>query len=69
MNREEINKLASKLLDGSASGEEEALLHQWYDERHPDGDKPFEIHSAPSKEELSRRVKADLDREIILFSR
>ena len=63
MNREEINKLAAKLLEGSASREEEALLHQWYDAHHPDRDKSFLIHSAPSKEELSRRIQLAIEKE------
>lgn len=65
MDKEDINKLAAKFLEGTASLEEEALLHQWYDAQNPDREKMFAIHSASSKEELGRRIQADLVREMI----
>ena len=64
MDKEEINKLAAKFLAGTASVEEEALLHQWYDAQNPDREKMFAIHSASSKEELGQRIQADLIDEV-----
>lgn len=58
MDRERIRKLAAKLLDGTASPEEEKILHDWYDLHAPE--KVMPVHTARSREELGRRIQSGL---------
>ena len=57
MDHEELNRLAEKLLKGTASKEEEEILHAWYDRHHPEEGQVFPIHTAASHVDLKNRIR------------
>lgn len=61
MDREELNRLAEKLLNGTASKEEEEILHAWYDRHHSEEGQLFPIHSAASHVDLKNRIRQAIE--------
>lgn len=50
---EELNRIAHKVFNGSASAKEKLIFEEWYNESSPEN---MEWHSASSEEELRQRI-------------
>jgi transmembrane sensor len=66
MDRNELNKLAQKYLDGTATPEEKRLLDQWYDTIHTGWPEMVDLEEPETEADIRRRMFDNLRNELFV---